>query len=132
VLRRLVLLTFLLSVAACHEAAPRAAHAAPSPIAPAPPVEEPARASMCRAEPATVYGQEPVVFRIDAPRPAELPVTVLDELGRPALKSTVTVPGTFQPTSLPSGDFTLRVGPTGVSCAVTVNRELPRASQAAR
>jgi hypothetical protein len=79
-----------------------------------------------------VYGQEPVTFRIEAPRAAQLSVTLTDELGRPALKSTVAVPGTFQAAPVPSGDFTLRVGASQVECVVTVNRELARASAAPR
>jgi hypothetical protein len=79
-----------------------------------------------------VYGEEPVTFRIEAPRASQLEVTVTDELGRPVAKSTVAVPGSFQPPSVPSGDFTLHVGAGQVTCSVTVNRELSRASQAAR
>ncbi|RYZ02298.1 MAG: hypothetical protein EOO73_32325 [Myxococcales bacterium] len=133
-LRWLLLSAFVLPLAACHGAPPRAARAEPTgAAAPAPaPAPEPASASACRAEPSTVYGQEPVTFRIEAARAAQLEVTLVDELGRPLAKSTVAVPGTFQPPSVPSGDFTLRAGPGAVACAVTVNRELSRASQAPR
>jgi len=79
-----------------------------------------------------VYGQELVTFRIEAPSATTVEVTLTDELGRPALKSTVAAPGTFQPPSVPSGDFTLRVGSSSVACVVTVNRELARASDAPR
>jgi hypothetical protein len=83
------------------------------------------------AEPATVYGQEEVVFRIEgegSPN-ASVDTELRDERQRTISKGSVTVPGQLRPPSLPSGDFVLIVGPNRISCAVTVNRELSRASQ---
>lgn len=47
-------------------------------------------------------------------------------------KGSVPAPGEWRAEDLPSGDFTLQVGAEGVSCVVTVNRELTRASEVAR
>lgn len=117
---------------ACQAAPPRAARTTPAPhVAPPPPATD-ATASACRAEPSTVYGEEPVTFRIEAPRAAELPVTLTDELGRTVSKSTAAAPGAFRLPAVPSGDYTLQVGPTQVACMVTVNRELSRVTQPAR
>jgi hypothetical protein len=132
--RRLLSFVFATVAVACQAAAPRGARTTPAPQVASPPPAKTASAtaSACRAEPSTVYGEEPVNFRIEAPRAAELPVTLTDELGRPVSKSTAAAPGTFSPLALASGDYTLRVGPTQVACTVTVNRELSRATQPAR
>jgi hypothetical protein len=134
VLRWLVSLAFVPLSAACHAApAPTTtAPSLPSAVASAPSADPPASASACRAEPATVYGEEAVVFRIDAPRKAPLTASLTDERGAVVAKTTVEAPGFFRPPGVPSGDFTLRVGATEVSCVVTVNRELTRATPAAR
>ncbi len=79
-----------------------------------------------------MYGQEPVAFRVQAPRAAAVQVTLVDEQGRSVAQGNVAAPGRFLPPDVQSGDFTLHVSGTEVACAVTVNRELTRASQPAR
>lgn len=54
---------------------------------------------------------------------------VHDERGRSINKGTMRVPGPLEQPALPSGDFVLIMGDNLVRCAVTVNRELQRASQ---
>jgi hypothetical protein len=130
----LVLVGFALSIAACGRSVPRAAPrevakvSPPAPLEPAPRVRE----SACRAEPATVYGQEPVLFEIEAQGSGELGVQLFDERGESVASGTVVAPGSFRPPPLPSGDFTLHAGSHQVTCQVTVNRELSRASPLAR
>ena len=83
--------------------------------------------------PSTIYGDETVVFDIDAaasPLPAD--VELFDQQGRSLAKQQLAVPGPWHPPPLPSGDFRLQAGANRVSCTVTVNRELPRGSQAPR
>jgi hypothetical protein len=53
---------------------------------------------------------------------------VRDEQARRVLQAELTVPGELSLDQLGSGDFTLAFSASGVSCAVTVNRELVRAS----
>ena len=82
---------------------------------------------VCRATPSTVYGDEEVVFDIDAvatPIPAE--VELFDHQGHSLAKAELAVPGQWRPPPLPSGDFRLQAGSHHVTCWVTVNRELPR------
>lgn len=111
---------------------------ASAPAAPARPVArvvlEPPRVtpSGCTATPATVYGDEPVVFDIQAPSRARSRVQLLDANGRSLVSESVSVPGRWQPAQVPSGDFALELGPDRVGCRVTVNRELARASQTPR
>jgi len=113
-------------------------HAAPTPVAPAKPSVAPAPTpahaapSGCRATPATVYGDEPVVFEIQAPSPGQADVELLDAGGGSVQRGSVKVPGAWRPELAESGDFTLQVGSQRVTCRVTVNRELSRASQTMR
>jgi hypothetical protein len=81
----------------------------------------------CRATPGTVYGNEAVVFDIDAtaaPLPAE--VELFDHQGRSLSKAQLAVPGQWRPPPLASGDFRLQAGSNRVTCWVTVNRDLSR------
>jgi len=107
--------------------------AAPPPRTPAA-LPPPARveASGCRAEPSTVYGEEPVVFAVDAPSPTRVDGELLDERGRRVAQASLSAPGSWRPEPLPSGDFTLKLGAGAVACSVTVNRELLRATQPKR
>jgi hypothetical protein len=92
-----------------------------------------ALATDCRATPSTVYGDEPVVFDIEGPGDAAPAALELLDQGRHALaRETVSVPGSWRPADVPSGDFTLQVGSAHVSCQVTVNRELSRATETRR
>jgi len=111
--------------------------AAPQPkVAPAPAPR--ARATRCSAKPATVYGQEDVVFHVDGEGPpaATVDVELRDEHERTISKAALAVPGELRLPQVPSGDFVLLVGFDGgsspvsreIRCAVTVNRELSRAS----
>ena len=79
-----------------------------------------------------MYGQEPVVFHVQAAAPTIVEVRLVDATGAALRLATVPAPGDFQPADVPSGDFTLQLGPDLRACSVTVNRELPRASQATR
>jgi len=128
--RALILFGFVPLYGACGHPAPAPLAPAPAPtVAPAPPPVEP---TGCHAEPATVYGDEAVVFDIAAPSETQVDVELLDSSGHDVAKASLAAPGKFRPPSVPSGDFTLRVGSGNVRCIVTVNRELPRASQAKR
>ncbi|HYQ17198.1 MAG TPA: hypothetical protein VEQ58_15605 [Polyangiaceae bacterium] len=89
-------------------------------------------ATGCRAEPATVYGDEAVVFEIEAPSATQVDVELLPPSGPALAKALTAAPGKWQPPTVPSGDFTLKLGSGQVSCIVTVNRELSRASQTKR
>jgi hypothetical protein len=93
-----------------------------------------ARATRCTAEPSTVYGQEEVMFRVEGESvpDATAELEVRDEQQRTISKGSMTLPGELRQPGLPSGDFVLIVGSNRISCAVTVNRELQRASQARR
>jgi hypothetical protein len=88
----------------------------------------------CSAQPSTLYGDEPVVFEIEADGPAGAVVEVelLDERQRRVLRRATPVPGQVRIADLPSGDFSLRIANSPVSCAATVNRELSRGSSSAR
>ena len=99
-------------------------------VPPAPSAPEP---DACRAQPSTVYGEEAVLFEIQGP-PSSLPVAVrlVDERGRLVHETSAPLPGQWRPMALPSGDFRLQLGSNGVSCVVTVNRELSRATELAR
>jgi hypothetical protein len=86
----------------------------------------------CRATPSTVYGSEPVVFALEASAPGRAGVTLVDERGQTVISAMTPVPGTWRAPELPSGDFSLRIGPNHPACWVTVNREQSRATQPAR
>jgi hypothetical protein len=113
-------------------------HAAPTPVAPTKssvaraPTPAHALATGCRATPATVYGDEPVVFEIQAPSPGQADVELLDARGGSVQRGSVKVPGEWRPELVESGDFALQAGRERVTCRVTVNRELSRASQTMR
>jgi hypothetical protein len=128
-----VLLAFVLVASACSGAAPAPAQAVRSaPVASTKPSVPAARVSACSAKPSTVYGAEPVRFHVDAAPPGAVELILLDERAQVVSKQSLAAPGDFEPATLPSGDFMLQAGAERVSCAVTVNRELSRASQAAR
>ena len=80
-----------------------------------------------------MYGDEPVVFEIEAsPLTAPIGLVLLelvDQRGHTLAKGELQPPGQWRPPDLPSGDFTLSVGSNRISCIVTVNRELSRATQ---
>ena len=101
--------------------------AAPQPAPPAPPVLPTA----CRAEPSTVYGTEHVSFEIESPSPTRVAVQLVDQKGKAVAADSIQAPGQWRPADVASGDFSLVVGPNRISCAVTVNRELSRATQPA-
>ena len=61
-----------------------------------------------------------------------MPLELVDQRGHTVFKGELELPGKWRPPGLASGDFTLSVGPDRISCIVTVNRELSRASQALR
>jgi hypothetical protein len=88
----------------------------------------------CIARPSTVYGDEAVVFEIEAGAPAGslVQVELLDESRRSVLRRAMAVPGQMRVPDLGSGDFSLRIAGSAVGCAVTVNRELSRGSSSAR
>lgn len=75
-----------------------------------------------------------MVFDIEADGPAGAVVEVelLDERQRSVLRRAMPVPGEVRIADLSSGDFSLRIANSPVSCAVTVNRELSRGSSSAR
>ena len=132
--RALILFGFVSLSGGCSHAEPRPAVALATPSAAPAPTDAPraVQATGCRAEPSTVYGDEPVLFAVDAPGPTHVAVELLDAAGRRIAASTVPAPGTFRPEPLPSGDFVLQLGAASLQCSVTVNRELSRASQAKR
>jgi hypothetical protein len=85
--------------------------------------------SGCRASPSTVYGDEPVVFEIEGvPPKASVELELVDQQGHMLGKGQLELSGQWRPPRLPSGDFTLSVGPNRMTCTVTVNRELSRAT----
>jgi len=96
------------------------------------------RATQCSANPSTLYGDEPVVFDIAAeperagPAGSVVAVTVVDQRERVVLRADLPVPGQVRVPDLPSGDFSLRIAESAVSCSVTVNRELSRGTSGAR
>jgi len=113
-------------------APPKVAQTLPAKVEP--PAAPRARATRCVAEPSTVYGQEEVVFRVEgeALPDATAETELRDEHERTISKGSMTLPGELRPPDLPSGDFVLIVGSNRINCAVTVNRELSRATQAIR
>jgi hypothetical protein len=92
------------------------------------------RIERCFAQPSTLYGDEEVVFEIEAEAPAGslVQVELLDQAQRSVLRRATPVPGRMRISDLSSGDFSLRIADSAVSCAVTVNRELSRGSSSAR
>jgi hypothetical protein len=92
-----------------------------------------ARPERCAAQPSTVYGKEDVVFVVEGEGAPDAPVELelRDERDRSVSRGRVTLPGRFTPADVPSGDFVLIVGDSSLRCAVTVNRELSRATQKA-
>jgi hypothetical protein len=129
-----LLLMWSMLLAGCSSAAPRAAG---GPSAPLPAVTASApvapRVDGCRASPSTVYGDEPLLLEIDGPKSASpVAVEARDARGQRLLGAEIAVPGSWQVPSLPSGDFSLHVVASEVTCWVTVNRELSRASSGAR
>ncbi|HEY6079773.1 MAG TPA: hypothetical protein VIW29_13250 [Polyangiaceae bacterium] len=123
-------------VAACGGAAAQAAQPAPAPTgsssaAPAARASSTAPVSVrCSATPSTVYGDEPVSFSVEGEAAAgtALDATLYAASGRVVARTTTRVPGQLQLRDVPSGDFSLLIGAERVSCAVTVNRELSRAT----
>jgi hypothetical protein len=93
-----------------------------------------AKPTRCVAEPSTIYGEEEVVFRVEGEGPPDAVVEteLRDEHERLVSRSSMTLPGELRQPGLPSGDFVLMVGSGRISCAVTVNRELQRASSLKR
>jgi hypothetical protein len=126
------------SLLACtHE--PRVEVARPATVSASPPSsaaapKPSARPTRCAARPSTVYGEEPVVFHVEAEAEsgAALDYELRDERGRSITKGVMQVPGPLEPPALPSGDFVLIVGDNLLRCTVTVNRELVRATQTTR
>lgn len=83
--------------------------------------------------PGTVYGNEAVLFEIQGPAASEpVALRLVDEQGRLVHEARAPLPGQWRPEGLASGDFRLQLGSNGVSCVVTVNRELSRATELAR
>lgn len=129
----MILLVGPMSALACASGPERPAQDAPPVASLAPPAPPRARVTACRAEPSTVYGEEPVIFRLEGEAgPNTLVGVEVWDLRQRVAKDSVAVPGQWSVPALPSGDFTLKVDASEVSCQVTVNRELPRASPAAR
>jgi hypothetical protein len=93
-----------------------------------------AKATRCVAEPSTVYGKEEVRFRVEGEGlpDATAELELRDEHERTISKGSMTLPGELRQPGLPSGDFVLIVGSNRISCVVTVNRELQRASSQER
>jgi len=89
-----------------------------------------ARVTRCAATPSTVYGDEVVAFELEGEGAAH--VELFNQRQQSVFRGSSPVPGRLPVPELPSGDFTLRIGQSDVSCQVTVNRELPRASSAGR
>jgi hypothetical protein len=108
---------------------PTLARPLPKPVVFPPPRVE---ATSCRAEPGTVYGDEPVAFTVEAPSATVVEGELFEASGRSLGRETLPAPGTWRPAQLPSGDFTLQLAGGTLRCSVTVNRELPRATQAKR
>jgi hypothetical protein len=77
-----------------------------------------------------VYGDEVVTFALEGEGAAQ--VEVVDQREQPVFRGGAAVPGPLSVPGLTSGDFTLRISRSDVTCHVTVNRELPRASSAGR
>lgn len=72
------------------------------------------------------------MFAVEAPSALRVEVELRDAGGKSVERASLAAPGSFQPANVPSGDFELVVASAGVSCKVTVNRELARATQAKR
>lgn len=117
-------------VAACGATPPRASQLAPAGSSSAAPALPASRASGCRATPSTVYGDEPVSFSVEGDGSAHTvrDATLYDASRRVVARTTTRVPGQVRLLDVPSGDFSLLVGTERVSCLVTVNRELSRAT----
>jgi hypothetical protein len=129
--RALILFGFVSLSGGCRQAEPPAV-SAPAPTS-APALATPhVPPTGCRAEPSTVYGDEPVVFAVQAESPTPVAVELRDAAGASVARETVSAPGTFRPVAVPSGDFVLELGRSSLRCSVTVNRELSRASEAKR
>lgn len=129
--RALILFGFVSLSGGCSHAPPRPSVAPATSAAPAP-APLAVQATGCRAEPSTVYGDEPVVFVVDAESPTHVAVELLDASGQRVTADTLPAPGSFRPSQLPSGDYVLQLDKASLQCRVTVNRELSRASQAQR
>jgi len=127
------LLAFSAAAPACAEALPRAEQplaAQPVKKAELEPPPQHAVVTACRATPSTVYGSEAVAFEVEGPgSTARAELQLLDQQGHTLVWDSVAVPGTWRPADVPSGDFKLQAGSNRVTCMVTVNRELSRASQ---
>jgi len=82
--------------------------------------------------PSTVYGQEPVVFEMQGSSSAPIQIQLRDERGQMVQQDETTLPAQWRPSALGSGDFQLVVNRSAVSCWVTVNRELSRATEPGR
>jgi hypothetical protein len=127
---KLWLVAGLLLTGCGSEAPPRAPRAPdPAPVASAPSQPAAPLVTACRAKPSTVYGAEPVVFELEGPA-ASTPVAVdaRDAAGKVQASGSAAVPGTWQAPDLGSGDFSLHIASSSVTCLVTVNRDLSRAS----
>ena len=117
-----------------NEATPRAPSSPrPAPVASVKPQPTVPVVTACRAKPSTVYGAEPVVFELEGPA-ALTPVSVdaRDAAGKVQASGSAAVPGTWHAPHLGSGDFSLHIASSSVTCLVTVNRDLSRASSNAR
>lgn len=80
-----------------------------------------------------MYGQEPVAFELEGPgSPQPVQLELWDEHGRIVQRGQAPLPGQWRPPALESGDFRLTVPGSAVTCWVTVNRELSRATGPAR
>jgi hypothetical protein len=104
-------------------------------VAPPPPSITPKpRVTRCSARPSTLYGDEPVVFDIEGSGPsgALVEVEVLNERSHSVFRGAAAVPGQVRVADVSSGDFSLRIAGSAVTCQVTVNRELSRGSSGTR
>jgi hypothetical protein len=88
----------------------------------------------CVAKPSTLYGDEPMVFELtgESASGSSVPVEVVNQRGESVFRGTSALPGTVNAGTLPSGDFSLKIAGSAVTCWVTVNRELTRGSSGAR
>jgi hypothetical protein len=91
-----------------------------------------ARVTRCVATPSTIYGDEVVSFELEGEGEGQARVELFDQRQQRVFRGLAAVRGRLPVPDLPSGDFTLRIDEASVSCQVTVNRELPRASSAGR
>ncbi len=72
------------------------------------------------------------MFELAGEGSGEVEVYVLDQRKRTVYRGKSPVSGRVVVPELDSGDFSLHVGAPALSCEVTVNRELSRATSAAR